>query len=113
MTGSGTVSETVVLEGHIVDSLILPRVLDLVLDAGADYEIVDGSKGDTEVVGRVTSGAPSPTLGKSIGLGYVPKHLDQIGHTIGIRIRTRDIEARIVELPFLRADFSENKKTIR
>ncbi len=34
-------SETVLLEGHIVDSLILPKVLDLILDAGADYEIVE------------------------------------------------------------------------
>jgi lysine-ketoglutarate reductase/saccharopine dehydrogenase-like protein (TIGR00300 family) len=31
--------ETVVLEGHIVDSLILPKVLDLILEAGADYRM--------------------------------------------------------------------------
>jgi lysine-ketoglutarate reductase/saccharopine dehydrogenase-like protein (TIGR00300 family) len=36
-----TVTETYVLEGHIVDSLLLPKVLDLVLDAGADYRLVD------------------------------------------------------------------------
>jgi lysine-ketoglutarate reductase/saccharopine dehydrogenase-like protein (TIGR00300 family) len=32
-------TETVVLEGHIVDSLLLAKVLDLILDAGADYRI--------------------------------------------------------------------------
>src|SRR5580765_2031020 len=32
-------SETVVIDGHIVDSLILAKVLDLILEAGADYRI--------------------------------------------------------------------------
>ena len=66
--------------------------------ARADYEIVH----DGEVVGRVTSGAPSPTLGKSIGLGYVPPALSSIGQTLSIRIRNKDIAARVVALPFLR-----------
>ena len=66
--------------------------------ARADYEIVH----DREVVGRVTSGAPSPTLGKSIGLGYVPPALSGIGQTLSIRIRNKDIAARVVALPFLR-----------
>ncbi len=39
--------ETVVLEGHIVDSLILPKVLDLILDAGAEYEVVEFDMGRT------------------------------------------------------------------
>jgi lysine-ketoglutarate reductase/saccharopine dehydrogenase-like protein (TIGR00300 family) len=34
-------TETVVLEGHIVDSLLLAKVLDLILEAGADYRIDD------------------------------------------------------------------------
>lgn len=39
--------ETFVLEGHIVDSLILPKVLDLVLERGADYRLVDVDIGRT------------------------------------------------------------------
>ncbi|MDH3755105.1 MAG: TIGR00300 family protein [Acidimicrobiia bacterium] len=39
--------ETVVLEGHIVDSLILPKVLDLILEAGAEYEVVELDMGRT------------------------------------------------------------------
>ena len=65
--------------------------------ARADYEIViDGA-----VVGRVTSGAPSPTLGKSIGLGYVPRSKSQVGDRIDIRVRKKDVEAVIVQTPFL------------
>ncbi len=42
-------TETVKLEGHIVDSLILAKVLDLILDAGADYRIDDFELGRTNV----------------------------------------------------------------
>lgn len=66
--------------------------------ARADYEIVE----DGRVVGRVTSGAPSPTLGKSIGLGYVPRRLGEVGQALAIRIRQKDVGARVVPLPFLR-----------
>lgn len=33
--------EVVEVEGHIIDSLILPKVLDLILAAGCDYEVLD------------------------------------------------------------------------
>lgn len=44
-----TVTETFVLEGHIVDSLLLAKVLDLVLELGADYELSE------VVIGRTAS----------------------------------------------------------
>lgn len=66
--------------------------------ARADHEIVHAGG----VVGRVTSAGPSPTLGKSIGLGYVPPALAGAGQMLAIRIRSKDIPARVVELPFLR-----------
>ena len=34
-------TEVVEVEGHIIDSLILAKVLDTIVDAGADYHIVD------------------------------------------------------------------------
>lgn len=65
--------------------------------ARADYEIlIEG-----EAVGRVTSGAPSPTLGKSIGLGYVPRSKSAAGQRLDVRIRSKDVEAVVVETPFL------------
>ncbi|MGH9155985.1 MAG: TIGR00300 family protein [Acidimicrobiales bacterium] len=48
MTGpGGSARETVEIEGHIIDSLTLAKVLDLVLAAGADYEMVDVEIGRT------------------------------------------------------------------
>jgi aminomethyltransferase len=54
-----------------------------------------------ERVGVVTSGAPSPTLGKSIGLGYVPPALAAPGTPLVVQVRNREIEARVVETPFV------------
>jgi aminomethyltransferase len=67
--------------------------------ARADYQIIH----EDQVVGRVTSGAPSPTLGKSIGLGYVPRALSGVDQVLSIRIRAKDVTAKVVELPFWRA----------
>src|SRR5205823_6588242 len=54
--------ETVEIEGHIIDSLILAKVMDLVLAAGADYEVqsVDIGKTNRDVSrARIQISAPS------------------------------------------------------
>jgi lysine-ketoglutarate reductase/saccharopine dehydrogenase-like protein (TIGR00300 family) len=40
-------SEVVRLDGHVVDSLLLPKVLDAIVDAGASYEILQLEMGTT------------------------------------------------------------------
>ena len=55
-------------------------------------------------VGRVTSGAPSPTLGKSIGLGYVPPALAEAGTELAVMIRGQAVAARVVRTPFVGKD---------
>jgi lysine-ketoglutarate reductase/saccharopine dehydrogenase-like protein (TIGR00300 family) len=40
-------SETIEVEGHIIDSLILAKILDTILAAGADYQILDVTIGRT------------------------------------------------------------------
>jgi len=62
-----------------------------------DYEIVNAAG---EVIGIVTSGTQSPSLGKGIGLGYVPTELATEGSEIFIRIRKNDVAAKVVKLPF-------------
>ncbi len=42
-------SEVVEVEGHIIDSLILAKVLDVIVDAGADYRMFDVEIGRTNV----------------------------------------------------------------
>ncbi|MGQ0830080.1 MAG: ornithine cyclodeaminase [Microthrixaceae bacterium] len=42
-------TETIELSGHIVDSLLLAKVLDVIVDAGVAYELVDVQIGRTNV----------------------------------------------------------------
>lgn len=53
-------------------------------------------------IGYVTSGAPSPTLGKNIGLAYVPVELSKIGTPIKFKDpqRGRIANAVVVKTPF-------------
>ena len=66
--------------------------------ARAEYPVAKGGR----TVGRVTSGGPSPTLGKSIGLAYVPPELAAVGTGLEILIRGRACSARVVETPFVK-----------
>jgi len=84
------------------------RLVGFVLDdrgvARADHELARGD----EIVGRVTSGAPSPTLGKSIGLGYVPPDCTDTGTRLEVRIRSRRVAAHVVETPFVTQNASKS-----
>ncbi len=53
-----------------------------------------------DVVGEVTSGSPAPTVGKNIGLGYVPKESASVGTEIIIDIRGKKVPAEIIKTPF-------------
>ncbi len=55
-----------------------------------------------EPVGQVTSGTKSPTLGRSIALGYVVGGETGVGNDVEVEIRGRKVGARIVSLPFYR-----------
>jgi len=64
------------------------------------YDIVDGNG---RKIGRVTSGTMSPSLGKGIGLGYVPVIFKDVGSRIYIQIRKNAVPATVVKLPFYKA----------
>ncbi len=56
------VSETIELRGHIIDSLILPKVLDQILIQGASFNIVEfkiGQKRVDQSQARIEVSAPN------------------------------------------------------
>ena len=56
---------------------------------------------DGAVLGQVTSGVPSPSLGASIAMGYVPPAESAIGAQLDIEVRGKPYPAEIVSLPFV------------
>ncbi len=63
------------------------------------YEVVDSS-GNT--IGEVTSGTMSPMLKQGIGMAYLSKGFWKNDSEIFIRVRGRDLKAKVTALPFYR-----------
>jgi len=57
---------------------------------------------DGKVVGEVTSGTLSPTLGKAVSLAYVPRKLAKIGQKLEVEIRGKSYPGVVVKKPFYR-----------
>jgi aminomethyltransferase len=61
------------------------------------YPLVDASgKG----VGTCTSGSPGPTVGKSIGLGYLPAEMSAVGTQFQVDCRGKNVDAVVAPTPF-------------
>ena len=52
------------------------------------------------VIGKVTSGTQSPSLGKAVGMGYVDNSFSPIDTEIYISIRNSLLKAKVVKMPF-------------
>ncbi len=77
------------LRGFICNERAIPR---------KGYELVNS---EGTVIGNVTSGTMSPTLGKGIGMGYIAKEYASFGNQIWIKIRNKTVSAQVVKVPFI------------
>jgi aminomethyltransferase len=77
--------------GFIVDHKRIPRT---------GMDIVAGD----EKVGWVTSGTFSPTVGKTIGMGYVPVAMSEVGTSIEVDVKGKRLPIRVVEMPFYKRE---------
>lgn len=62
-----------------------------------EYKLFDSAG---EEIGVVTSGCPSPTLGKNIALAFVPPTFAALGTTVLVEIRSQRCKAQVVATPF-------------
>ncbi len=51
-------------------------------------------------VGICTSGSPGPTVGKNVGLGYLPSAMTEVGTPFLVDCRGKSIEAVVAKTPF-------------
>ncbi len=62
------------------------------------YEIrTDGKK-----IGEITSGTVSPIIEKPIALGYIDLPYSSEGTTVNISVRGKEVQAKVVRLPFVK-----------
>ena len=54
-----------------------------------------------DIIGSVTSGSPSPTLGKNIAMGYVKSGFNKAGTELGVLVRGKKRAAHVVKMPFV------------
>ena len=66
-------------------------------------EIISGE--DEEVIGRITSGCPSPTLGKNIAMGYIKSGMHKAGTEVGVRVRGKKRKGQVVKMPFVASKY--------
>jgi aminomethyltransferase len=63
---------------------------------GYDIKSFDGM-----IIGHVTSGTQSPSLGKAIGMGYVNANSSAIDTEIYVSVRNTLLKAKVVKMPFV------------
>ena len=64
------------------------------------YEIADA---EGNIIGKVTSGTMAPSTKKGIGMGYINAGHLKVDTEIFIKIRNKNVKAKIVKLPFYKA----------
>ncbi|MBU4195976.1 MAG: glycine cleavage system aminomethyltransferase GcvT [Alphaproteobacteria bacterium] len=74
---------------------------------GAEIADADGN-----VIGKVTSGGPSPTLGKNIAMGFVPPAYAALGTELKVVVRGKSAAAEVVAMPFVAQRYYRKPKTV-
>ena len=73
---------------------------------GAEIADVDGT-----IIGTVTSGGPSPTLGRNIAMGYVPPSHAALGTDLKVVVRGKPAAAEVVAMPFVAQRYHRKPKS--
>lgn len=66
-----------------------------------------------KLIGTVTSGCPSPTLGQNIAMGYVARGYAKPGTELRVMVGGKEREAAVVKMPFVKANRWSLKDTPR
>lgn len=90
-------NEIIKIKENGLSRKLVPMVCDERVFPRTGYPIqVDGKK-----IGYITSGTVSPILEKPIALGYVDISYVELGQSVNIMIRDKEVPAKIVKLPFV------------
>ncbi|CAG8632600.1 16112_t:CDS:2, partial [Gigaspora rosea] len=77
------------------------RRVGLTIEGALAKENAEIYNSDDELIGKVTSGGPSPTLNKNIAMGYVKSGYHKSGTLLKVKVRNKLQDAKIVKMPFV------------
>ncbi|KAF0515737.1 glycine cleavage system T protein [Gigaspora margarita] len=77
------------------------RRVGLMIEGAPARENAEIYNSDDELIGKVTSGGPSPTLNKNIAMGYVKSGFHKSGTLLKVKVRNKLQDAKIVKMPFV------------
>ena len=58
-----------------------------------------------EVIGKVTSGCPSPSTGANVAMGYVPRKYIKAGTKLRVKVRGKVRNAEVKKMPFVESKY--------
>ncbi|CAH2054471.1 unnamed protein product, partial [Iphiclides podalirius] len=61
------------------------------------------------VVGKVTSGCPSPSLGGNVAMGYIEEQLKKPGTVLSVSVRGKEVPCVVSKMPFVPSKYYVKK----
>ena len=77
------------------------RRIGLIIDGAPAREGADIVDEKGEKIGNITSGCPSPTLGKNIAMGYIKDGFHKSGTDVEVVVRGKKRKAQVTKMPFV------------
>lgn len=77
------------------------RRIGLIIEGAPAREGADIVDEKGEKIGNITSGCPSPTLGKNIAMGYIKDGFHKSGTKVEVVVRGKKRKAQVAKMPFV------------
>jgi aminomethyltransferase len=81
------------------------RRIGLIIEGAPAREGADIVDEKGEKIGNITSGCPSPTLGKNIAMGYIKDGFHKSGTNVEVLVRGKKRKAQITKMPFVQSKY--------
>lgn len=81
------------------------RRVGFIVEGAPAREGVEIVSKEGEKIGKVTSGCPSPTLGKNIAMGYIKNGFHKSGTEVDVVVRGRNRKATVTKMPFVESKY--------
>lgn len=95
---------------ELADGAARARVALIVKEGAPAREGAEIADAAGNLIGVVTSGGPSPTLGRNIALGFVPPAHAALGAELKVIVRGRAAAAEVVAAPFVATRYHRKPK---